>query len=270
MKSSILLALALVLGANASAAAQEWGVNRRFFTFLDNEVTVEVTAETGGRLQVIRGEQGRIEVAARVEGGMSSFALGGRDGSTLRITTVGGQNADVILVVPEDTYLRVKLPNSRTGEVASSRPSGTFDWPGPDAEEVSSARMLPAPLAPATAHVSDEAPRVLDVPRLNSARRITVDIGSSYFEVSGTRWMAVRHGSTTNVEIQTGSEPEDLFISIPANTRNFTLRLGGKTALSIRGREVSSYCEPVAELEIAGGAARRFTYTPEAGRLRCR
>jgi len=269
MKSSIILASALILCAGP-AAAQEWGVNRRFFTFLDNEVTVEVSAETGGRLHVIRGEQGRIEVSARVDGGMSSFALGGRDGSTLRITTVGGQTADVILVVPEDTYLRVRLPNSRSGEVASSRPSGTFEWPGPDGAESSGARMAPAPMAPATAHVSDEAPRVLDVPRLNSARRITVDIGSSYFQVAGTRWMAVRNGSTTNVEIQTGSEPEDLFISIPAHTRNFTLKLGGKTALSIRGREVSSYCEPVVELEIAGGAARRFTYTPAAGRLRCR
>src|SRR5687768_5413543 len=76
MKSSIILASALILCAGP-AAAQEWGVNRRFFTFLDNEVTVEVSAETGGRLHVIRGEQGRIEVSARVDGGMSSFALGG-------------------------------------------------------------------------------------------------------------------------------------------------------------------------------------------------
>ena len=166
MKSSIFLASALILSAAAPAAAQEWEVNRRFFTFLDNEVTVEVSAESGGRLHVIRGEEGRIEVSARVDGGMSSFALGGRDGSTLRITAVGGEHAEVILVVPEDTYLRVMLPNSRRGEIASSRPSGTFVWPGPDGAEPSAARMAPAPMDPATAHISDEAPRVLDVPRL--------------------------------------------------------------------------------------------------------
>jgi hypothetical protein len=269
MKSSIILAIAL-FSAVAPASAQEWGVNRRFFTFLDNEVTVEVTAETEGRLHVLRGEPGRIEVSGRVDGGMSSFALGGRDGSTLRITAVGGQNADFILVVPEDTYLRVHLPNSRSGEVASSRPGGTFTWPSSDPTDEPAARIAPAPLTPATAHVSHEAPRVLNVPRLNSARSITLITGASYFQVAGTRWMSVKSGSTTNVEIQTGNEPEHLFISIPYSTRDFTLKLGSKTALVVRGNEVSSYCEPVVEVEIAGGAARRFTYTPENGRLRCR
>jgi hypothetical protein len=265
-----LLVLSLVLAAAAPATAQERGVNRRFFTFLANEVTVEVTAQSEGTLHVVRGEEGRLEVAARVDGGMSSFALGGRDGSTLRLTAVGGENVDFIVVVPEDTYLRVRLPNSRSGEVGSARPGGTFSWGSPDGPSSSASRMLPAPLGPATAHVSDVAPNVLNVPRLNSARRITVDIGGSYFQVGGTRWMSVKSGSTTNVEIQTGSTPEDLFISVPAGTRDFTLKLGGKTALRVRGIEVSSYCEPVVELEIAGGAARRFTYTPDAGRLRCR
>ena len=264
------MAAALLVAATAPAAAQEYEVNRRSFTFLDNEVTVEVTAESEGRLQVLRGEAGRLEVAGRADGGMTSFALGGRDGSTLRLTAMGGENAEFILVIPEDTYLRVRLPNSRSGEVASSRPGGTFTWQSPDREAYAAHRAGPAPLGAATGHVAEVAPRVLDVPRLNSARTITVNIGSAYFQVGGTQWMSVRNGSTTEVEIRTGDEPQNLTISVPAGTRDFTLRLGGKTALRVRGMEVSSYCEPVTELEIAGGAARRFVYTPENGRLRCR
>jgi hypothetical protein len=268
---SILYASILTLAAAAPAAAQEYGVNRRLFTFLDNEVTVEVTAETEGTLYVVRGEPGRLEVSARVDGGMSTFALGGRDGTTLRLTAVGGDNANFIVVVPEDTYLRVRLPNQKNGEVGSSRPGGTFTWPPPDADQYAAApMMMPAPEGLATAHVAEVAPRVLNVPRLNSARTITVQLQAGLFEVGGTRWMSVKNGSTTNVEIRTGSTSEDLFINVPSGTRDFTLKLGGKTAMVIRGPEVTTYCEPVLEQILYGGAAQRFTFTPEMGRLRCR
>jgi hypothetical protein len=82
--------------------------------------------------------------------------------------------------------------------------------------------------------------------------------------------MAVKRGSTTSVEIRTGSVSEDLVISVPAGTRDFTLKLGGKTALVVRGPEVTTYCEPVIEQILYGGAAQRFTFTPEMGRLTCR
>src|SRR5688572_1580681 len=126
---SILCASILMLAAAAPAAAQEYGVNRRLFTFLDNEVTVEVTAQTEGTMHVVRGGPGRLEVSARVDGGMSTFALGGRDGTTLRLTAVGGGNASFIVVVPEDTYLRVHLPNKKSGNISATRPGGTFTWP---------------------------------------------------------------------------------------------------------------------------------------------
>lgn len=267
---SILYAGAVLLAAAAPAAAQEYGVNRRLFTFLDNEVTVEVTAQTEGSLHVVRGEPGRLEVSARVDGGMSTFALGGRDGTTLRLTAVGGDNASFIVVVPEDTYLRVRLPNHRNGDIGASRPGGSFSWPPPDDEYGAAPPMLPAPAGIATAHVAEEAPRVLNVPRLNTARTVTVVLQAGLFEVGGSQWMSVRNGSTTNVEIRTGSKAEDLLISVPAATRDFTLKLGGKTALVIRGPEITTYCEPVVEQVLYGGAAQRFTFTPEMGRLTCR
>ena len=271
MKVSVYAGL-LMLAAATPAAAQEYGVNRRLFTFLDNEVTVEVTAQTDGTLHVVRGEPGRLEVSARVEGGMSTFALGGRDGTTLRLTAVGGDVVDFIVVVPEDTYLRVLLPNRKTGDIGATRPGGTFRWPTPDSDEYSDAapRMLPAPNGVATAHVADVAPRILNVPRLNSARTVTVVVQSGLFEVGGTRWMSVTNGSTTNVEIRTGSTSEDLLISVPSDTRDFTLKLGGKTALVIRGPEITTYCEPVVEQLLYGGATQRFTFTPQMGRLSCR
>ncbi|MGQ0814124.1 MAG: hypothetical protein ACT4O1_06625 [Gemmatimonadota bacterium] len=270
MKYSILLAGIFSLTAALPASAQEWGVNRRLFTFLADEVTVEVNAESEGTLHVVRGERGRLDVSGRVLGGLSAFALGGRDGSVLRLTAVGGDNADFIVVVPEDTYLRVRLPNRKNGDLGSTRPGGTFKWPAADGSESSAAPIAPPPGAPAIAHVADVAPRVLNVPRLNSARTITVKVEPGFFEVGSTRWMAVTNGSTTNVEIRTGNVSEDLVISVPSDTRDFALRLGGRTALTIQDGAISAYCEPLVQQVLAGGAARRYTFTPEMGRLTCR
>lgn len=269
MKSAVLFAGLAVLAAAMPVSAQEYGVNRRVFTFLDNEVTIEVAAETGGTLHVVRGEPGRLDVSGRVEGGFSSFALGGR-GNRLRLTAVGGESASFIVVVPEEAYLRVQLPNRRN-PVGNTRPGGTFHWDAPGSLAAHTApRAAPAPDGFATGHIAAEAPRVVNVPNLNSARTITVRVQSGPFEVGGTQWMSVQHGSTTSLEIRTGSDAQDLDIVVPVGTRDFTLRLGGRTALVVRAPEITAYCEPMIEQVLAGGAVRRYTFTPEMGRLRCR
>ncbi len=266
---SLLVAGALALAVVMPAAAQERGVARRTFTFLDTDVTVEVTAPMPGTLQIVRGEPGILDVAGRVPGGMSSFALGGRDGDKLRLTAVGGEHADFIVVVPEDAYVRVRLPNRKSGALASTRQGATFTWGDAQSSAKAAAPLMMPPSGPTVAHSAEYAPRVLAIPRLTTVRSVEVRLEASDFQVAGNHYMTVVNGSSQNVEVRTGDEPEELIVTVPAATRDFTLRLGGRTALVVRRFEVTTYCEPVTEQTFAA-TARRFTFTPEAGRLTCR
>src|SRR6476661_806657 len=101
MKTSYLLALALV-GVIAAPAAAQKDVARHSFTFLDNNLTIQVISEHAGVLRVMRGEFGRVEVAARAPDGVPGFSLGGREGHDLLLTSVGSEKVDYIVVVPEE------------------------------------------------------------------------------------------------------------------------------------------------------------------------
>lgn len=270
MKHPVLFASAFTLLAATTAAAQERGVSRRMFTFLDTDVTVEVVATAPGTLQIVRGEPGVIEAAGRVPGGLSTFALGGRDGDKLRITAVGGERAEFIVVVPEDAYVRVQLPNHRSGDVASSRSGGTFNWgDAPTGSAPAPATFNTRPTGPTMAYANHDAPHQLSVPVLNAVRTVSVRFGASAFQVGGDHYMTVVNGNTQNIEVRTGTEAENLIVTVPADTREFTLKLGGRTALVVRGIEVTAYCEPMTE-QVIGAYQHWFTFAPEMGRLSCR
>lgn len=266
MKYSTLM-LSLLLAAAAPAAAQERGASHRQFTFLDTDLTIEVLTDLPGTLQVVRGEPGVVDVAGKVPGGLSAAALGGREGDHLRLSAAGGSHADFIVVIPEDVYLRVNLPNQKSGELGG-RPAATFTWDGTGTLTSNPAPLMMEPAEPVVAYSTAEAPRMLLIPRLTTVRTISVRLGSSSFEVAGNHYMSVRGGRSDNVEIRTGNDPEELVISVPAGTRDFTLQLAGQRALVLRGPEVTAYCEPVTEQVMEAGV-RWFTFAPEAGRLRC-
>ncbi|HUP88246.1 MAG TPA: hypothetical protein VM100_02785 [Longimicrobiales bacterium] len=270
MRWNLVLVGVLSVAAALPASAQDWGVTRRRFTFLDNEVTVEVLADVPGTLQIVRGEPGSLDVAGRVNGGITSFALGGRDGSTLRLSVVGGQQAEFMVVVPEDAHLRVRLPNRKSGDLGSTRPGGTFTWAGKD--EVEQAAIANAITnfrgIGGAAYSATNAPLQLSIPKLTSVRNISVRIGSSVFDVSGSQIVsAVSNGS--DVVVTTGDQADAIVVNVPAGTRNFTLSLGGRTALVIRDVQVTAYCEPVTE-QILDRTRHWFNFAPQAGLLRCR
>src|SRR5688500_12699477 len=91
------LAAALLLDST-HAVAQEYELTRRSYSFFDTSLTIEVVSDVPGRLQVVRGENGRVEVAARVPGGIPAFALGGRTSDRLRLTALGGESAEFVVV----------------------------------------------------------------------------------------------------------------------------------------------------------------------------
>jgi hypothetical protein len=274
MRYSALLAGFLVVATAVPATAQDPGVSHRAFTFLDNTLTVEVIASAPGTLQIVRGEAGIVNVAAHVAGGISTAALGGREENALRLTAVGGDKASFIVEVPEDAHVRVKLPNKKGSEIGATRPGGTFTWPSPEQTTnanvtgVSASKSRPAS-GPLVAYSSSTAPIVLSIPTLTTVRTVRVRIADADFEVGGNQPMGVSRANAQYVEVATGSAPEDLVMTIPSSTRDFSLRLGGQTALVVRGTEVLAYCEPVTEQKLPGGV-RWFTFSPEAGRLSCK
>jgi hypothetical protein len=274
MRYSALLAGFFVVATAAPAAAQDLGVSHRTFTFLDNTLTIEVIASAPGTLQIVRGEGGILDIASHVAGGVSSAALGGREENALRLTAVGGDKASFIVSVPEDAHVRVKLPNKKGSEIGATRPGGTFTWPSPEQTTnasvtgVSASKSRPAS-GPLLAYSAASAPLMLNIPTLTTVRTIRVRIADADFEVGGNRPMGVSRANAQYVEVVPSNEPEDLVMTIPLSTRDFTLRLGGSTALVMRGVEVLSYCEPVTEQRLQGGV-RWFTFSPEAGRLTCR
>jgi hypothetical protein len=243
-------------------------VARRLFTFLDNDVTVEVATDAPGTLQIVRGEDGQIDVAARVPGGLSSAALGGRESDRLRLTAVGGSRADFIVTVPEDTYVRVYLPNHKAGSLASTRGGGSYTWEGRNPQPVV-AQTTALPTGPFIAHTTERTPHTISIPNLSSIHTVSVHFGASAFQIVSANAMSVIAGDPDNLEIRTGDRHEDIQITIPADIRNFTFRLGGRTALTANFGEITAYCDPLSEQDM-GGRARWFTFTPEAGRINCR
>jgi hypothetical protein len=267
----VLLAVTMLVSA-AAAQAQERELSRRQFPFFGNYVTVEVVADVAGKLQVVRGEEGMIEVAARVPGGIPSFALGGRGGDRLRLSALGGDHADFIVVVPEDASVRVQLPESRGQQTSTLRSGSTYQWGAPKdvrGPMAGPAVVVPAPPGQTLAFSNTVAPRTLNVANMNSVRSFTVRIEGNMFQVGGSEYMTVQGGNPSEVQLQTGREAQDVFITLPLGTENFTLRLAGRTALSITGQQIRVSCEPVTEQDLGNGR-RWYTFTPEMGRLTCR
>jgi hypothetical protein len=268
----IVLAVTLLASA-VSAQAQDRELSRRQFPFFGNYVTVEVVADVPGKLQVVRGEEGMIEVAARVPGGIPSFALGGRGGDRLRLSALGGANADFVVIVPENAGVRVKLPETGGGQQTSTlRSGGIYQWGAPKdatAPIAGPAVVVPAPAGQALAFSNTVAPRLLNIANMNALRTLTVRIEGNMFQVGGSEFMSVAGGNPAEVQLQTGRDLQDVFVTLPIGTNNFTLRLGGRTALSVTGREIRVFCEPVTDQDLGSGR-RWFTFTPEMGRLTCR
>lgn len=273
MKTSAVL-LAAVLFGTTTAWAQERGVSRRSFPFFDNKLTIEVTADVPGELQLVRGEQGIVEVAARVPNGIPAFALGGRESDILRLTAAGGDYADFVVIVPEDAIVSVRLPDRNGHQMGQMQKSSRYSWGGAGHEESKASPAYysapaPASRTPMTAYSNALAPRIVTVPNLNSVRTVSVRFEGTTFQVSGTQPMSVTNGNPEHVEIRTGSEPQDVIVTLPVGTSDFGLQLAGKPAMKVVGGEIRVYCEPLMEQDLGYGR-RWYTFTPEMGRLICR
>jgi hypothetical protein len=269
MKTTSLIAWALSAAIAQSANAQEWSLSRRAFTFHDHNLTINVISDGSGTLQILRGEAGRVEVAARAPLGIPGFAMGGREGDELRLSAVGTDQVDYLVVVPEDIRVRVLLPHRKTGEVASTRPTANYSW---GAEPRGGGLVDLAAMTPLNGYYLSyhhtTVPHTLAIEDVGNLDHLEIRFNGTDFRLETDQPLTVRAGSPDQIDFRAGRPNSRLIASVPLTSRNFRLILGGKLALERVGGEIRSYCEQLVSQRLPDGRVI-YSYTP-SNRLICR
>lgn len=282
MRSALGLLGILVLLAPSQAAAQELDVTRRTYTFVDSRLDVAVLAEAPGVLQVVRGTAGQVEVAARSTAGFAGFGLGGRITPELRLTAVGSEGVQYIVVVPERVSVRVRLPEGRSATLGATQPAGTYRWGaaatgapenggGPAASAARNGAATSAAILGGmpVAHRADRAPGVIDIPDLASVRSVTVRFEGSEFVVAASRPLVVHPGNRQQLDMRIDGDPLDLMIQVPSGTAPFLLRTGNVRIAEYIGGQPQAVCDNVV-IQRQGSDRTWFSFFPQGGRLDCR
>jgi hypothetical protein len=247
--------------AAAPATAQEDQVARRSFPFFDRTLTVDVQAQGPGVLHVMRGARSRVDVAARAERGVASFAMGGTHRNRLRLAAAGNDGVEYVVVVPERVSLHVQLPDR--GHVVLAEPgSVTYRWEDPQPAG------FPAGADPELTYHADTPPAQVAIPDLNSIRRIGLRFEGQDFRVGSSRPLALTTGRAQAIEIRVAGDPLDLVIRVPRHTREFELRAGSDVLVAIRAGNLTVGCSPATRQVLPGGR-QWVDLTPVGGRLEC-
>lgn len=272
----------------APAAAQEWGVVRRSFTFVDNTLSVEVRAGVPGELQIVRGGFGQVEVAARSDRGIAGMALSGRSRDELVLTAMGGDRVDYLVMVPENARVRIRVPGLQWGETFwPPQEQARFEWgrarpaastaatmfagigSAPQAAAVADSGRGSDPETPFVSFAGGRTPELVEVPDPSDIGTLRVRVEGQEFRVETGRPTSAQGGGRSVLEIRAAGEPLDVVLVVPTATPMFTLRFGDAEALRIRGGRAEALCSPVLTQRLDGGR-EWFTYTrPQDGSFAC-
>ncbi|HSJ33176.1 MAG TPA: hypothetical protein VK933_17165 [Longimicrobiales bacterium] len=252
----LLTAFALAVTLPAAADAQR-DVTRRSYTFLEDRLVIEVLAEAPGELQVVRGQRGRVEVAARSSDGFAGFGLGGDYTRHLRLTAIGSDAVQYLVVVPEHVAVSVVLPRGGTAHVPNRDGLASYRW-GEDAGRADEIRsdaaaaapgMAVEPIVPTTSaglyvvHSGrGRVPSLVDVPELASVRSMSVRVEGDDFRVAATRPLALTPGDAGHMVIRVDGEPLDLVLFVPRGSSGFELRSGSRRIADVAFGRPRSYC----------------------------
>ncbi|HSK19421.1 MAG TPA: hypothetical protein VK912_09780 [Longimicrobiales bacterium] len=252
----LVTAVALAVTLPAAADAQR-DVTRRSYTFLEDRLVIEVLAEAPGELQVVRGQRGLVEVAARSRDGFAGFGLGGDYTRLLRLTAVGSDAVQYLVVVPEHVAVSVVLPRGGTAHVPDRDGLASYRW-GEDATrhgetrsgDAADARVMDIePIMPTTSaglyvvHSGrGRVPSLVDVPELASVRSMSVRVEGDDFRVAATRPLALTPGDAGHMVIRVDGEPLDLVLFVPRGSSGFELRSGSRRIADVAFGRPRSYC----------------------------
>jgi hypothetical protein len=247
------LALAALLSSPADAQRD---VTRRAYTFLEDRLIVAVHAEAPGELQVVRGQRGRVEVAARSRDGFAGFGLGGDYTRQLSLTAVGSDAVQYLVVVPEHVAVSVLLPRGRTAQVPGRDGVTTYRWgdfgdPLDDSDSGRTANARPdhGPMLPTTGaglyivhSRRGSLPALVDVPSLTSIRSLSVRVEGSEFRVAATRPLSLTPGDAGHMVIRIDGQPLDLVLFVPRGSSGFQLRSGDQRIADVSGGRPRAHC----------------------------
>lgn len=257
--------LALLLTA-APLAAQDDGF-RRTFTFLRDDLVIDVVADGSGSLLVVRGGRGDIGVVARTRGVLLSAAAPGRPGDPLRLVALGSGRADWIVTVPAHVRIQVRTP--ATGHVVSA----TGDAPAWRWEASRRVRRTAyhRPTAPreqedAFAFTERDAPDTVAIRDLDGIRRITVRYDGDRFGIAASSAASLERASGRLDVRPHADRPLDLLVILPAGTTHARIIAGDRILVTGAGE---TGCSPVTISTLADGT-RILDFTPIRGRLDCR
>jgi hypothetical protein len=299
MRTATLAAAAALCAMTATAApAQEMA--RGAYVYLPSHLEIVVDGDGAGTLRLIRGQEGRVEVAARAREGFPAFGLSPTD-ERLVLTAVGATSADFVVIVPPAVRVTARLPDRAEAAVfGARRPLATLSW-GADAAPAAAGSGLPAqprgaatgagaavtgagaavtgaagpligrPLRGEPAHVvfrQGAAPAEVVFPDPAAVRTVTVRVEGTEFLVRSGRPLSIRPGDPRHLELRTAAPPMDFVVVVPPATPAFRLRIGADEALALRGGAATAQCAPLLEQQLSDGR-RWFTFSPSAGRLAC-
>lgn len=267
--ATLLLALLLPV----AAAGQEYATTRRSYTFLDDRLVVNVLGRAPGELQLMRGEPGRVEVAARSTDGFPGFGLGGNLTRELRLTAVGADQVRFLVVVPEHVRVTVQLPDGASASVPSRAPATSWSWGADDADP--GASLLPGlPLMPTLAngmylvHATTWAPSTVDVPDLRTVRSLSLRFEGAEFRIAASRPLSVEPGNATHLELRLGGDPVDIIVYVPRGNGAFQLRSGRTRLAELMSGRARALCGNVV-VQRPSVHQDWLTFHPQDGRLDC-
>jgi hypothetical protein len=286
----ILPVAALAALVFAAPAASQVDVNRQVYTFVENRLDLVVLAEAPGVLQVVRGEQGRIEVAARSRDGLAGSGLGGTFTRQLRLMGAGTAGVEYLVVVPEHVSLRVQLPQGGSADLSPSAAAATYRWgqPAAAADPAGAGQQVPGGAGqPATGgagqpvaasepagglfitHVASWAPAVVDIPDLTAVRSLSVRFEGADFRIAASRPLQVRPGSAAHMELRATGDPLDLVLYVPREGPAFSVRSGSLRLLDSHAGLPQALCGNVV-VQRPSEQQIWLTFHPQAGQLDCR
>lgn len=257
--TALALSLFAVVATATPGEAQEPGTARRSFAYFDRNLTVEVVADGGGVLHVIRGGRSRVDVAARADDGVAAFALGGMRGDRLRLGAAGHGAVEYTVTVPEQVFLHVQLPDRGYPVLAENAPASTYRWAGQAEAHGPGAQPEVFPT-----YSDPTAPRELVFTDRTALRRLSFRVQPGDFRIETSTPLQLTPGRRDRIEIRPAGEPMDFVVMIPSDTPEFTARVGDVVALSIRQGVVQAACSPVVQQTLADGR-RWIDYTPNRG-----
>lgn len=269
MRTALITLLAVL--APVPVVAQEWQVARQNFGFATSRLTIHVDAEVAGTLRLIRGGYGNVSVASRTDRGFTTAGLA--EGRELTLTATGPGAVDYLVAVPQDVWVRVRLPGTHfTHSVPRHARSHSFEWPAVSRVVHSAVDEWLPPLEEDGSLFAtfsrDLAPAVVSLPDLAHVRSLTVRIEDGPFRTLTSRPLAVEEGDPNRLEIRPAAPAMDIVLTVPTGTRGFRLDAGGSTALLIDGDSVTALCSPLTRQRLSNGH-QWLTFNPMDGALEC-